>query len=181
MPRPKWRAEDQLTPFARLIRAWMWRQSPPMTVPQLADKTGLSKQAIWGWFQHDAIPRRDTVIQLASRTGLDVDELLRAAGLPDTRASARDQRLARRAYGDFMRQAEEKLRGDTRLTAEEAETFLAYLRGLEPAAIGATLAALAAEEATETQAGAPVEAASSADDDQDTSGGHPRRRTAAGV
>lgn len=128
MPRPKWKPADQLTPFARLVRdEYMWKQIPPMTVPQLADKAGISKQAIWGWFQHGSLPRRVTIVQLAERTGLDVDELLRAAGMPDTSVDEAERRALMRAYRAAMKRLTRAIEADATISLAERATFLAYI------------------------------------------------------
>jgi len=157
MPRPKWKPLAQMTPFARQVRQWMLRhrEESEVTVPELAEISGVSKQTVWDWFQHDAKPRRQTVIQLAERTGLDVDELLRAAGLPDTRASASERRAAQRVNAYLQQLAEEAIRADTRLTPDEAATMIGYYRSLGPALLEAALAdlaALAGEGAAEAEA-----------------------------
>lgn len=182
MPRPKWRPDEQLTPFARLVREWMWRQVPPMSVPQLADLTGISKQAIWGWFQHDSLPRRDTVLALARATGLDTDELLRAAGLPDTRASEVKRRGAARIYGVLLKRIERELRSDPRLSDSDIAAMLAVYQRIGPEVIEQGLAVLLGEAGAdlEGEAGMAGEAAPPAERDapEPPEEPHQRRRKA---
>ena len=100
MPRPQWRPVEELTPFARLVReGYMWAQTPNLSVSDLATRTGISKQTIWSWLNHGAIPRRASIVQLAETTGLDLDELLASVGLPTTE----DVRAARVEEIDRLR------------------------------------------------------------------------------
>lgn len=175
MPRPKWKPADQLTPFARLVRdEYMWKQIPSMTVPQLADKAGISKQAIWGWFQHDSLPRRVTIIQLAQRTGLDVDVLLRAAGMPDTSVDDAQRRTLMRAYRVAMKRLTREIEADASIAPADRATFLAYIARYvkERLDAGAALTDLTAD--TSADSTASLDEAALQDDSES---GARRRRT----
>lgn len=137
---------EKLTPFARMLYDYMLSFSPTMLVFELARETGIANNTIWSWLKYDIIPRRSTIIALAQRTtGLDVDELLRAAGLPDTSQSDAERRLQMRVYRVMLKRLEQSMERDPHLTPEMRAQFLAYLRshagliaaGIEPAEVGA--------------------------------------------
>lgn len=81
MARPQYRPAAELKPFALLIReGYMWRQTPPLTVSDLAARTGIGKMTIWSWINKNAKPRRDSLQVLHRVTGIPLEELLEAAG-----------------------------------------------------------------------------------------------------
>lgn len=126
MPRPRWKPAEELTPFARLVRdEYMWGQTPPLSVPQLSDQTGISKQTIWGWINHGSTPRRDTVLQLARTTGLPLNDLLQAAGLPTDVEKATARRQNRKIAEEIL----SYLRGElsAKFSPEEMQAIDAYL------------------------------------------------------
>lgn len=126
MPRPRWKPAEELTPFARLVREeYMWRQTPPLSVPQLSDQTGISKQTIWGWMNHGSTPRRDTVLQLARTTGLPLNDLLQAAGLPTDIEKASARRQNRKIAEEILAYLREEL--SAKFSPEEMQAIDAYL------------------------------------------------------
>lgn len=81
MARPQYRPAAELNPFALLIReGYMWRQQPPLTVSDLAARTGIGKMTIWSWVNKNARPRRDSLQVLHQVTGIPLEDLLEAAG-----------------------------------------------------------------------------------------------------
>lgn len=142
MPRPQWRPVEELSQFARLVReGYMWAQTPNLSVSDLAARTGISKQTIWSWLNHNATPRRATIVQLAEHTELDLDELLEAAGLPSTE-ELREQERAKvaemRRYNElFIREllaspaisdaTKDDLRRNIHLIISQPEQYLASL------------------------------------------------------
>lgn len=84
---------DQMTPFARMVYDYLLSFRPNKIVAELSEETGISNQTIWDWLRKGTIPRRSTIVQLAERSDLPLDELLLAAGLPTTE-QVRRERLA---------------------------------------------------------------------------------------
>lgn len=131
-----------LSPFARMIYDYMLSAQPyPKLVSELAEESGVSNNAIWSWLKHGVIPRRSTVIHFASRTGLDVDELLRAAGMMDTRVSDIERRGAARVARIVMKQVEQLIREEGIGTPEGARKFIEALHGREGVMTEAILSA----------------------------------------
>lgn len=139
MPRPRWKPAEELTPFARLVRdEYMWGQTPPLSVPQLSDQTGISKQTIWGWINHGSTPRRDTVMQLARTTGLPLNDVLQAAGLPTDVEKATERRQNRKVAEEILGYLRQEL--SAKFSPEDmraidgylAEGLRDYLNGDEP-------------------------------------------------
>lgn len=94
-----------LTPFAQIVYGYLMRDQPTKLVADLAYETGINNQTIWDWLRKGVIPRRATIIELSRKTGLPLDDLLRAAGLPteaelalDRAGNARAARLLARRY-----------------------------------------------------------------------------------
>ncbi len=80
MPRPQWETLEGLTPFAQLIREYMWKQRPPLNVNRLAERTGLRAPTIWKWFRDGVIPDATTLNLLAEKTDIPLMDLYIAAG-----------------------------------------------------------------------------------------------------
>lgn len=80
MPRPQWETLEGLTPFAQLVRDYMWEQRPPLNVNRLAERTGLRAPTIWKWFRDGVIPDAATLGTLAETTGIPLMDLYLAAG-----------------------------------------------------------------------------------------------------
>jgi transcriptional regulator with XRE-family HTH domain len=83
--------EAQMTPFARMIYDYLLSSRPNKLVADLAYETGINNQTIWDWLRKGVIPRRATITELSHKTGMPLDELLHAAGLPTDAEVARER------------------------------------------------------------------------------------------
>lgn len=59
--------------FGRRLRILMADRA--MSVSQLASMSGISKQMIYSYINHGAIPNLDTAVKLAQALGVSVDDL----------------------------------------------------------------------------------------------------------
>lgn len=137
----------QLSPFARMIYDYMLSAQPyPKLVSELAEESGVSNNAIWSWLKHGVIPRRSTIVPFAARTGLDVDALLRAAGMPDSHVSDIERRGAARVARIVTKRVEQLIQEEGIGTPEGARRFLDALRSREGLMVEAILTAQAKDE-----------------------------------
>jgi transcriptional regulator with XRE-family HTH domain len=81
----------RLTRFGRLLYDHLLSFKPTKTVPEFAREVGVSSQAVWDWLRAGTIPRRATLVQIAERVELPLDELLEAANLPSTEEQKRER------------------------------------------------------------------------------------------
>lgn len=116
MARTKWHDPDNLTPFGRVVQDFMLDQRPNLSVADLADRTGITAQAIHNWLNKGAIPTRQTLSLLAAGTGMSLRALYDAAGyewpneepwLNLIRLIEREQRLPTQARSELVRQIRE--------------------------------------------------------------------------
>lgn len=73
------------TPFARMLTAYMWSQTPPWTTTQLGNVLGVTRVRIGRWIYHDIVPELDTMLAIMARLGIPLSRLIDAyveAGLP---------------------------------------------------------------------------------------------------
>ena len=124
---------DALTPFAQIVYDYLIGHY--VLVSELAEASGVSNNAIWSWLKHGILPRRQTIVQLAERVLLaddspafDLDELLTAAGLPNTR----DMQRERLKYLDMLRASIDevmaRIAADPTYTASDREAIERFLR-----------------------------------------------------
>lgn len=71
-----------MTEFARLLSDHMQREWPPKTIPEWAERFGVSAQAVYDWFEKDTVPRASTLDLIHQATGIARGQLYRAAGRP---------------------------------------------------------------------------------------------------
>lgn len=88
MPKAQWKPREELSEFARLIQDYLWSQRPPMTVADLANRMGISSQAIWYWIHQGVTPKTERLNALAHVTGIPIETVYAAAGatLPSAEA-----------------------------------------------------------------------------------------------
>lgn len=124
---------DDLTPFARIVYDYLVGHY--VLVSELASASGVSNNAIWSWLKHGILPRRQTIVQLAERVRLDddtpafdLDELLTAAGLPNTAQEKRE----RLAYLDMLHASIDevlaRLHADPTYTPDDLTAIERFLR-----------------------------------------------------
>lgn len=121
MPNPRWKPLEELTPFGRLLQEWMWAQKPPLTISDLAARTGIHRQTIWQWLQKGTLPNIDSLPPLSAGTGLPIEELAEAAGL----------HLADGAIGaDPWRRLLQAVQRNTQLPADARRELTACIEGM---------------------------------------------------
>lgn len=178
MPRVNWKPAEELTAFARMIReGYMWQQTPPMSMTDFAEFAGVSRQAVFGWLNHRVLPKRDSVIAVAKVTGLDVDELLRAAGLPDSQTDLAERKRVSADYSEFMRLIDGELRARGKSSIKRRE-MREILREIAPRIIEKASASADADDSVSGEEGADTGAVQRhrpANDDDDESNAHRRR------
>lgn len=132
MPRVNWKPVEELTPFARMIReGFMWQRTPPMSMTDFAEFAGVSRQAVFGWLNHRVQPKRDSVKAVSKATGLDLDDLLRAAGLPDSQMDAEARKRVSDDFAELMRLVDTELRGTGKSSAQR-KAMREMLREIAP-------------------------------------------------
>lgn len=79
-----WQPPEGLTDFGQYLLNWMWHQQdpgqPPLNVAQLAARTGIHAQTIWGWFRERRMPTQGSLMILARGTGLSLKTLYEVCG-----------------------------------------------------------------------------------------------------
>lgn len=91
MPNPNKQGEHELTPFAQLLADYMRQDWPPVTIPKLAERTHVSVQSVYDWFNKGTLPRASTIELIAEGTGIPRRDLYQAAGIPMPDNSALDR------------------------------------------------------------------------------------------
>lgn len=79
MPKTQWEDTESLTPFARLIRDYMWNHRPPLNPHSFAELVGVRSSTVAKW-RDGVIPDADTMDLIAERTAMNVLRLYEAAG-----------------------------------------------------------------------------------------------------
>lgn len=117
MQRGRFKPDEELTPFARLIRDYLFSFKPTKTVADLARETGITSQTIWDWMHNDVVPRRATILQLHDSTGIALNDLYRAAGIADDEEEA-------------WQRIEQFIENEDRLPQEKRKQAVAAIHGL---------------------------------------------------
>lgn len=77
--------EYSSTPFARMLTAYMWSQTPPWSTTKLATVLGISRIRVGRWIYHDIVPELNTLLAIMARLGIPLSRLMDAyveIGLP---------------------------------------------------------------------------------------------------
>jgi hypothetical protein len=75
-----WRALDDYPQFARALVSYMWRQDPPLSPRQFADRMAVHKRTLSDWLNHGTVPSPVVVTRLARGMHMPVHDLMTAAG-----------------------------------------------------------------------------------------------------
>jgi transcriptional regulator with XRE-family HTH domain len=118
----------RLTRFGRLLYDHLLSFKPTKTVPEFAREVGVSSQAVWDWLRAGTIPRRATLVQIAERVELPLDELLEAANLPSTEEQKRERAAHVAMLRASVRELASLAEADPHFSPEERATILRFLR-----------------------------------------------------
>lgn len=161
----------RLSSFGRVIYDYLLSFRPTKSVNTFAAECNVSGQAVWDWIHGNTVPRRATINMIAQHTTLNEDELLRAAGLPDSHTDAAERKRLMREFRRIVRDTEAELIREGTLTEDERRLFILTLRNLGPRVVERAAASGAAGDETDdpilTLPIEPVAPPTPSDDDEE--------------
>ena len=120
-----WEDVPKRSPFLKLLTDYMWSFKPNLSVGQLAVRTGIPKQTIWGWIREGRTPRPSVLRALSGGTGIPLDALYEACGY-DVPGKEVEQREAD-PFADMLA----RIQRDQRLSATAKQALIDAVRRVE--------------------------------------------------
>lgn len=130
----------RMKPFARMVYDYLLSEQPTRLVADLAAETDINNQTIWDWLRKGVTPRRETIMTLGQKTGMPVDDLLRAAGLPTVAETVQERqganRVLRKLAMRYAKALDKLMEEHPEFTESQRELLQRWAREELPAALG---------------------------------------------